>query len=181
MMYEVEQKYRATDLAEFERTCVGLGATFGPAETQIDAYYAHPVRDFRQTDEAFRIRSIGERNFATYKGPKIDAVTKTRREIEIPLADGAAQADRFGEMLEALGFRKAIEVSKSRRKGRLRRGDFDVEIALDTVERLGSFVEFEILADQAALDAARNCLADLARELPLGASERRGYADLLQA
>lgn len=181
MIYEVEQKFRAPDHAALAESLAGLGAEFGPAELQIDAYYAHPARDFRCTDEAFRLRSIGERNFATYKGPKIDVTTKTRREIEVPLAAGAAEASRFGEMLEALGFRRAIVVSKSRRKGCLRRGEFEVEVALDRVDNLGDFIEFEIQAETASLDAARECLAELARALNLDAAERRGYADLLES
>ena len=181
MIYEVEQKFRAADQAALAEALAGLGAEFGSAELQVDAYYAHPARDFRRTDEAFRLRSIGERNFATYKGPKIDAATKTRREIEVPLAAGPAEASRFGEMLEALGFRRAIVVRKSRRKGCLRRGRFDVEVALDQVEKLGDFIEFEIQAETESLDAARECLAELARTLNLVAAERRGYADLLES
>ena len=52
-----------------------------PAE-QVDTYFSHPARDFAATDEALRIRSIDQENFVTYKGPKLDATTKTRREID---------------------------------------------------------------------------------------------------
>ena len=44
-----------------------------------------PCRDFAQTDEALRIRTVGDTSFVTYKGPKLDATTKTRRELELPL------------------------------------------------------------------------------------------------
>lgn len=179
MPYEVEQKYRLTDSAAIERAIGSLGGAFGVAETQIDVYFQHPGRDFRRTDEALRMRSVGESNYVTYKGPKIDATTKTRREIESPLAPGQAEARRFASLLEALGFRLAIEVRKSRRTAHFSRGDFGVEAALDNVDGLGSFVEFEIQADEVELSAARQCLAALARELGLTEPERRGYADLL--
>ena len=67
---------------------IELGATIEPPVVQVDQYFAHPARDFAQTDEALRLRRVGKQNFITYKGSKIDATTKTRREIELPLAPG---------------------------------------------------------------------------------------------
>ena len=89
MHIEVEQKFRATHSAELLARLERMGAVFAEPVVQVDLYFAHPARDFAQTDEALRIRRVGERNFVTYKGPKLDAMTKTRRELELPLADGA--------------------------------------------------------------------------------------------
>jgi adenylate cyclase, class 2 len=71
------------------------------------------------------------------------------------------------------------EVHKRRRALALRWQGHDVEVALDQVERLGTFVELEIVSDQVGLDAARACLASLAAELQLISSERRSYLELL--
>ncbi len=79
MKLEVEQKYRVVHPAELRSRLVALGAKFAPAVRQVDAYFNHPARDFAQTDEAFRIRSIGDENYLTYKGPKLDRTVKTRR------------------------------------------------------------------------------------------------------
>ena len=68
---------------------------------QIDCYYAHPVRDFAASDEALRLRQVGENNYITYKGPKLDTTTKTRREIEISLPDGLQSAAEAAELVEA--------------------------------------------------------------------------------
>ena len=67
------------------------------------------MRDFAQTDEALRIRQVSGANQITYKGPKIDEATKTRREIEIPLAPGTDLVTKYQELLEAIGFRWAAE------------------------------------------------------------------------
>ncbi len=89
MQYEVEQKFPVADLAAVEADLAALGAKIAAAEEEVDLYFAHPARDFAATDEALRLRRKGPRGYITYKGPKIDAVTKTRREIELPLVEAA--------------------------------------------------------------------------------------------
>ena len=179
MRFEVEQKFPVADLATIERRLVETGAAVGPPIEQVDLYFAHPVRDFALTDEALRIRRVGEESFITYKGSKIDPATKTRREIELPLADGAEAARRWQELLEALGFHPVAEVAKRRRTAKVDWEGRQVEVALDEVAPLGSFVELEIGADEAEVQTAKNCLASLAAKLGLGLGERRSYLELL--
>ena len=99
-MFEVEQKFPLKRLEETRERLISLGGEMAAAIEQIDGYYRHPARDFAKTDEALRIRRLGERNFVTYKGPKIDATTKTRREIELPLPSGITGAAQFAELVE---------------------------------------------------------------------------------
>ena len=179
MRFEVEQKFPVVDGAEIERRLTEMGARFGPPVGQIDLYYAHPARDFGQTDEALRIRRSGGRQFITYKGPKVDAITKTRREIELPLGADDDSAAAWGELLQALGFRPAAEVRKTRRSAEIMWQGERVIVALDRIESLGSFVELEIAADEATMQTARRALAALAAELGIGAGERRSYLELL--
>lgn len=179
MKYEVERKYLIEDERPIVQAVAGLGGSFGPPEHQADTYYAHPSRDFAKSDEALRIRRTGAKAKITYKGPKIDAGSKTRREIEIALSGGIEGARAHAELLEALGFRAVAEVTKHRRKATLVWQNLDFEIALDTVESLGRFVELEAAADDEGLAAARQCLTSLAAHLSLDRDERRGYLELL--
>ena len=181
MKYEVEQKFPVADAAAAEQRLQALAGTFSEPVEQVDRYFAHPARDFAKTDEALRIRRVGEANFITYKGPRLDATTKTRREIELPLASGGPAAEDFAELLTALGFRRVAEVRKRRRKAGFHRDGFEVEAALDEVEGLGQFVELELIAEDENLAAARQCLASLAAELSLTSAERRSYLELLLA
>ena len=110
MMYEVESKFHADDLAQTEQRLVELGAMRGKLVQQVDQYYLHPARDFISTDEALRIRTVGDRSVVTYKGPMLDAVTKTRKEIEIPF--GATPEDlrkAFDFYFEEFAVRKEVE------------------------------------------------------------------------
>jgi len=178
-MYEVEQKFPVDDLAAIEAKLTALGAESLEPVTQIDTYYAHPVRDFSQTDEALRIRTIGDENRITYKGPKLDLTTKTRREIELPLAPGPASAAQYQALLEALGFRPVFQVKKRRRPLTLSWQGQSVEGALDEVDGLGTFVELELSADDSQLAAAQAALTTLATHLQLTRTERRSYLELL--
>ncbi len=180
MRYEVEQKYRVADLESIRRAMADRGASVQEAITQVDTYFAHPSRDFAATDEALRIRRVGEANVVTYKGPKIDATTKTRQEIELAIASGSEGAELAGQMFVALGFRRVADVSKVRQTFCIEHDQQSIEIAADQIEGLGSFVELEIVVEgEEAVEAARQSLAAFADELGLAEVERRSYLELL--
>ena len=181
MNYEVEQKFRVADHVKLAARLQDLAITWHDLVTQVDVYYAHPVRDFAATDEALRVRRVGPDNFVTYKGPKLDTETKTRREIELPLAPGDAVAAGFASLLEALGFRRVAEVRKQRRAGSLDWQGAKVEVALDRVEGLGAFAELEVIADADSLESAQERVVSLARRVGLVENERRSYLEMLLA
>lgn len=181
MHIEVEQKHRVDDvfalIAELQRR----GIAIGEAIHQSDQYFAHPARDFAKTDEALRIRTVGDASFVTYKGPKLDATTKTRRELELPLAASDGDGLQFAELLSALGFTPVATVRKQRRIFHVFHQGQDVEGALDEVDGVGTFAELELTADDANLEAAKGVIVSLAADLQLGPSERRSYLELLLA
>ena len=178
--FEVEVKFFLSDrvamvLAKLQQ----LGAISGADAVQADHYFNHPVRDFAQTDEALRIRSVGDQNWVTWKGPKIGSRTKTRREIELPLGDGTQTAEQLSEVLQILGFRSVTVVRKTRKLHELTRNGRRFEIALDEVDELGTFLEVELIADEADLKSAQDAVLELARELGLSQTEPRSYLGML--
>jgi adenylate cyclase class 2 len=179
--YEVEQKFPLKDVAGVEQKLAGLGATAHAAVRQVDRYYSHPSRDFSVTDEALRIRRVGDLNYITYKGPKVDQTTKTRRELEIRLPPGPEGDAGFSTLLEAIGFRPVAEVKKVRRRLDVPWRGRHVEAALDQVDDVGTYLELELRADEGSLDAARELVGSLAEELGVEDSERRSYLELLLA
>jgi adenylate cyclase class 2 len=179
MKYEVEQKHRVDDVTVLVERLAERGVSLRAPVAQSDQYFAHPARDFAKTDEALRIRTAGEGSVVTYKGPKLDTTTKTRRELEFPLHPDDADGTTFAELLAALGFRPVATVRKQRRRFHIDFRDQGVEGALDDVERVGTFVELELQASDAGLEAARQVIGELAQELRLGPSERRSYLELL--
>jgi adenylate cyclase class 2 len=185
-VYEVELKFQVSDAAALERDLLALGARFGNAVEQVDRYFAHPCRDFAATDEALRLRRTGADVAITWKGPRIDATTKTRREIELAvtaaaLGGGPVAIDRWTGLLEALGVRRVREVVKRRRAAVVAGEGAEVEVSLDAVTGLGDYLELELQAAADAVPLARGRLESLARRLGCGPAERRSYLELLLA
>ncbi len=179
-MYEVEQKYRVPDQAAVRQQLDELGAAWEDGIRQVDRYFAHPCRDFARTDEALRIRQVDDVNCVTYKGPKIDATTKTRRELELPLPGGADFAQEFAQLLTLLGFEFVAAVSKVRCKAVVTWQGGPIEVVFDHVDGLGGYIELELMSSEAQLDAARARLTSLGTRLGLHVAERRSYLELLQ-
>jgi adenylate cyclase, class 2 len=179
MQYEVEQKHRVTDAAALIARLRERGVQLEKPIEQSDQYFAHPCRDFATTDEALRIRVVGDKSFVTYKGPKLDTTTKTRREIELPLDLADHDGSQFLSLLAALGFTPVAMVRKRRRTFRINADKYEVDGALDDVDGLGCFVELELQANDDNLEAAKRPISKLASELNLGPSERRSYLEML--
>ena len=144
---------------------------------QADTYYGHPVRDFAETDEALRVRREtrdGESDAearVTYKGPLVEAESKTREEFETGVDDG----DTMAAILEELGFEAVATVEKTRERFRV--GEYT--ITLDTIDGLGEFVEVETEAE--TVEPAREGAQAVLRDLDLDPDEqiRASYLGLL--
>lgn len=147
-MIEVEVKLPLYRRPATEKKLAELG--FAPEDLvrESDMYYNSVSHDFMKTDEALRIRHcdnmtrLTSRSVLTYKGPKMDRVSMTRREVETEI--GSREACEA--ILESLGYTPFFPVDKLRqyyRKG-------EVTACVDMVENLGSFLELEILVEEEA-------------------------------
>ena len=180
-MLEVEVRYRTTDKASVITRLLSWGALLAQDRTDIDLYFNPHDRNLKSTDESFRLRRVGETNCFTYKGPKRDAETKTREEIEIPLGDGAQTAADAERLLLALGYKPVVTVRKKRQVYRFVRGGFQMEVCFDNVELVGEFVELEILAPEEQYEPAKAVLLQTAADLGLTSKETRSYLGMVLA
>ena len=180
-MLEIEMKFHVSDFAAIEKHMQSIGAQRENAIDESDHYFNAPDRDFARTDEAFRLRSIGDHNRVTYKGPKEPSVAKTRKEIEIAIESGADAAEKWRQMVQLLGYRSTAVVKKQRTIFKFTRDGFAMEACLDEVVSLGKFVELEIVADAAQKARAEQVLTTLAAEMGLHQSERRSYLEMVLA
>jgi adenylate cyclase class 2 len=144
------------------------GALLVEIRDEVDTYFNHPCKDFARTDEALRLRSVNGRCRITYKGPKLSSRSKARVEHETDAGDPEA----IKNILLALGFTISGTVEKKRSLYRLK----DIEICVDDVAELGTFVELE---KQGQLEQGiEDELFELAAELGLSRFERRSYLEL---
>lgn len=184
-MYEVEVKLRA-DHGTVESALDAAGAEYVDSVVQEDTYYDAPHRDFAETDEALRIRR--ERNpeagddgsdeefetaKITYKGPLLEAESKSREEHETTVADDEAAKGIF----DGLGFEPAAAVRKERAHYRLD----GYTVTLDRVDGLGEFVEVETETEDDDIEAAREGARAVLDDLGLDPTEqiRTSYLGLL--
>jgi len=169
-MIEIEVKVKA-DLEAVEKRLIQEGANLVSEERQIDTYYNAPHRDFAQTDEALRLRSVGRKNILTYKGPRLDTVSKSRREITL-----SAPRKPIEELLGSLGFSKFGQVVKSRRNYELG----DLSVSLDDVKNLGTFMEIEALAEERDFEFHERRVIALLEKLGFSQGEivRQSYLEL---
>lgn len=168
-MIEVEVKARARE--DTKERIFALGATFLRVETHLDLYFNSPLRDFKTSDEALRIRIKEDGPRLTYKGPKLDLETKSRRELTVKIDD----VEEMKEILYALGFMLSAEVRKRRTKYSFE----DMVIALDEVEGLGTFLEVEARGEEDWEGEKERVLSVLTR-LNLGETIRSSYLELLE-
>ena len=183
-MIEVEVKYRLDDPDGFERLLVSrFGAEGGNTVSQTDIYFNHPCVDYDSTDEAVRVRTVasadgGQRSQLCYKGPRLDRVTKTRRELECSLEGNSAT--HMIAIFEALGFTTAGTMQKNRQSFQVVFEGQQVVAAIDQVDGLGCFAELEIVCEDSARLLATEQLLRLTAELGLREIERRSYLELLE-
>ena len=180
-MLEIEMKCPVADFQAVQCRFTEWGARAGLPLHEADHYFNAPDRDFARTDEALRLRRIGPANRVTYKGPKRPTATKTRTEIEVPLADGDQAAEDFARLLVSLGYRPVAVVRKERIGYHFQRDGFALEVCLDEVAEVGRFVEVEIVAPEEKQAQAEQVLQEIVAYLGLTVSERRSYLEMLLA
>ena len=157
-----------------EKRLKDLGAVKTKDEFQEDIYFASPIVDFAETDEALRIRTTNNDTFITYKGPKLNEKAKTRKEVEMTIESAAKASDIFTE----IGFTPARTVRKNRQYYRYE----NFEISLDDVEGLPPYMEIEIaLSDNEDYTEAQSKIFQLFEKLKItDGFERTSYMELLE-
>ncbi len=162
---EVEIKAKIDDANEFIKMIEGMGARFIKEKLEVDWYFNHPCRDFAETDEALRIRSD---NTLTYKGPKVDKLTKSREEHYISFNS----AGDMKKILLDLGFKEVAKVEKRRKYYTFE----DLTVCVDSVKDLGSYVEIECIGEY---QPCKEKVIALANKLNIKNFERKSYLELV--
>jgi len=155
-MIEVEIKVRISDPIKIRKKFQDNNGLYKISLHHEDTYFNMPkgLRDFKETDEALRVRKSIEFNkfdkpitevvnqYITYKGKKIDRFTKTREELEIKIED----VNRMKTLLKQLGFREVFTIKKERELYEFEFRNYQVEVLIDYLPILDQhFVEVECL------------------------------------
>ncbi|MFX1569486.1 MAG: class IV adenylate cyclase [Promethearchaeota archaeon] len=155
-MIEVEIKVRISDPTIIRKKFEKNNGVYKISLNHEDTYFNMPsgLRDFKETDEALRVRKSIEFNkfnksitqkvnhYITYKGKKIDKFTKSREELEIKIED----VDRMKELLKHLGFQEVLIIKKERELYEFEFENYQIEALIDYLPIIDQyFVEVELL------------------------------------
>jgi adenylate cyclase class 2 len=177
-MIEVEIKCPINNPEEIaEKLIQNVNAKFIKTVYQKDFYLQHPSRNLGETDEAIRVRDSDEGTQLTYKGPKIDASSKTREELSVFVDN----LEIILKIFERIGFLPIAKVIKSRRIFQI---DGNIIASIDKVQDLGNFIELEFEAnDYTQVEVKREELFSILDKLGLSKenTERRSYLELLMS
>lgn len=140
-MKDIEIEIQArVESVESLRNFLEQSARFVSEKRQVDEYFIPAHRDFRKAhpvQEWFRLRDEGGAFSMNYKKWHYDeqGIGQYADEFETGIEDREAA----GKILEALNFQSIVVVDKTRKKWMYE----NYEVALDSVEGLGEFVEIE--------------------------------------
>lgn len=180
-MIEVEIKVLVKNKEALEEKLLQAGFAKSDLQKESDFYFDNELGNIRKKDQALRIRSCEnltmnrKENFMTYKGPKMDKISMTRKELEIKIEN----AETGKEILKALGYAPVYPVIKLRQY-------YHKELmtaCLDQVENLGEFLELEMIVQQEKeKEIALEKIISLLHELGYESEEiiRTSYLSMLQ-
>lgn len=164
-MLELEMKAKIDPYTRGRINQILRMAEFIEEKMEEDIYFSSPVRNFKETDEALRVRYPNDKIILTYKGPKLDKVSKSREEYE------AFVSGEIEQILQKLGYNELLRVKKKRKVYKYK----EYIISIDEVEDLGEYLEVELKSNNLQdVEKIENLFDLLFLE-----SERRSYLELL--
>lgn len=174
---EVEIKVKVENAASL-LAFLGKNAEFKSEERQVDEYFTPAHRNFlaeRPVREWLRLRDENGKFSVNYKNWHFDSNGKTSScdEFETRVEDSA----KLRSLFAAIGIKPVVKVDKARRKWHYE----NYEIAVDSVEGLGEFVEIELRGSSADPKQVTDGMMDFLRQRGVGKIQRnyQGYPFLL--
>ncbi len=140
---EVEEKFFLQNPGILEERLKKDGYALSDDSYETDEYFTDSEGQFVRDRTCLRLRTRGSRGEITFKGKsKIFAshFAKVERNIQID----PEKADDHKKFLGLLGYHKYSSVIKHRRTFSCIRNGLSYSVAIDYIDNVGSFVEFEI-------------------------------------
>lgn len=140
-MYEVEVKAHLRNREEVIEKLKSMGCVFSEELHQVDEIFTVDSTEFPPPmgSPVLRIRNQNGKYIFTLKVNQSSRQDCIEHELEID------NADQMRSIVKLLGYKEDVIVDKKRIKTKYK----DMEIVLDTVERLGEFVEAEKVVNEA--------------------------------
>ena len=172
-MREIEVKAKVRNIKSLIDKAKHLGIIFSDPFAQVDTTYETKLSKHDPDWNIFRIRKQGNKTILTMKY-KASTRSRDNHERESIIENALEVAD----MLERVGYSRGVTIRKNRKIAKYN----NLEICLDEVDDLGTFIEIEKLADDNAnVDTIQSELWNILLELGIDPKDRvhKGYDSLM--
>jgi len=139
MNYEIELKFKISNPKLIRNTLNNIGANYIKTIQQTDIYLDQKNLVLFKNDKALRIREEEGKLFLTFKDKRAKTREKIRKEITIEFS--LVDKSKLLYLFKKIGFNKILSIKKEREIYRLD----DFELCIDKVNKIGDFIEIEIL------------------------------------
>lgn len=173
-MREIEVKARVRDVEPLLKRSFELGIRFAEPFAQEDATYETKIPKDNPNWNIFRIRRQNNQIILTMKY-KASSRLRDNHEREVVISD----AQQVADMLIRVGYTPGVRIYKTRRVAHYE----GLELCLDEVDKLGTFIEIEKLTDESAdVDHVQSELWKILLKLGIGPDDRihKGYDTLIR-
>ncbi len=142
---EIEQKYYCNDFKKLIEVINKKGFSKINEKREIDEYFTDINSEFIRNRTCLRIRITNdERMELTFKG-KSKEITNNYAKIENNIEIEISNYDSIVGLLYSLGYFSYSIVDKKRITYTKKEEDLEYNIMVDELEKIGSFIEFELL------------------------------------
>jgi adenylate cyclase class 2 len=174
MEVESKVKLEPSEVDALLKELAGLGVHLGDSEQQKDVYFKE--RGFRARvqgpgDYLIRLRYTDTKTVLNMK--HLTTQDGVWNEVETLVQDGAV----VEEIITEIGAELAVTVTKNRRMTR----NAELEVIIDEIDELGTFLELSVEGDDLDVPAARQTINDFLKKLGIAPErvELRGYPTIL--
>lgn len=163
-MREIELKFKVDNIDDIISFLEKSNCEISDTECQYDTIYVQNLDNVESTEGSvwLRVRKTNDKIELNYK--KQSAKKMESEEIEFEV-NSYEKANAF---LKALGFKEWVQVNKKRRYSKYQ----DYNICIDEVERLGTFVEIELLVNEQNDINYEEQLLNVAKEIGINTDNR---------
>lgn len=163
-MREIELKFKVDNLDALINKLKEEQCEISAVKMQNDTIYVQNLDDTESKEGSvwLRVRKENDKIELNYKKQSKKKMESEEIEFEVSSYELANQ------FLKALGYLPWVEVNKKRRYSKYK----EYNICIDEVERLGSFIELEILVDKDNKEDYELALLEVAKKLGINPDKR---------
>lgn len=139
-MREIELKFKVEDMNDLLDKLRNLGCEISKILSQNDTIYVSDLNQVESVEGSIWLRVRKENEKVELNLKKQSAKIQESTEIEFEVSS----YEKANQLLETLGYQKWVVVNKKRRYSKY----LNYNLCIDEVERLGTFLEIELLVDE---------------------------------